>query len=99
SSLAAFERSGGSSLATAMSADSAASDLGAATATYEAAFGVESPSSGRSKQIGADLSVRRALAANQRLTYAIADLRNMIDEIAAGSGHSEAISAVMGDIR
>ncbi|MGI8547586.1 MAG: hypothetical protein ACR2M1_09660, partial [Gemmatimonadaceae bacterium] len=47
SSLAAFERSGGSSLATAISADSAANDLGSATATYEAAFGMESPSSGR----------------------------------------------------
>ncbi len=94
-SLAAFQRSGTSSLATAISADSAASDLGATTAAYEASFSSESPSSGRSKQVGADLAVRRAIAGNLRLTYAIADLRNMIDEIAAGSGSHTAIGAIL----
>lgn len=98
-SLAAFDRSGSASLATAMSADSAATDLGAVTSSYEATFAQGSPSSGRAKQIGADLSVRRALATNQRLTYAIADLRNMIDEIAAGDGSKSAVEAITAGVR
>ena len=97
--LLASERSGASAIATAKAADSAANDMAAVTVAYEAAFDSASPSSGRSNQVVTDLAIRRALAMNQRLGAAIADLRNTIDLIAAKSGASSALHAVAGEVR